>query len=533
MSTTRVQSAPHGNRVPAAVPGMVSLVGVGPGDPGLLTLRAQRVIARADTVMYDALVHPGVLRHARDDAERLFVGKRKGADSTTQDEINHMLLYRAGQGRRVARLKGGDPFLFGRGAEEAEFLASHGVEFEVVPGVTAALGALAYAGIPISHRDLSSSVALVTATERQDKPGAVRWDRLANATQTLVLYMGLSRLRETLAALVENGRDEETPAAVVAWGTHPEQRVVTGTVATLADLVGEARVTPPALVVVGDVVRLRESLRWWDLGPLSGRRVVVTRAREQSAGIVDALADEGASVIEQPVIRVEPPEDLAAVGRAVWALAHGAYEAVAFTSANAVDRTFEAIDAAGRDARALGRCLVAAIGPATAEALRRRGVRPDLVPMSHLGEEVAQELLWALGERARGARVLLPRAAVAREALPRALSAAGCDVDAVAVYRTAPAPGADFDDLRDSFERGAIDAVTFTSGSTVQRFCEGLGPRAPGMLSNAVVASIGPATTRAARALGLSVNGEAEEHTAEGLVAALRDYFLVHRRYDR
>ncbi|MEZ4407244.1 MAG: uroporphyrinogen-III C-methyltransferase [Polyangiales bacterium] len=512
---------------------MVSLVGVGPGDPGLLTLRAQRAIARADTVMYDALVHPGVLRHARRDAEMLFVGKRKGHESTTQDEINHMLLYRAGQGRRVARLKGGDPFLFGRGAEEAEFLAAHGVDFEVVPGVTAALGALAYAGIPISHRDLSSSIALVTATERPDKPdAAVRWERLADATQTLVLYMGLSRLRETLSALVSNGRDPETPAAVVAWGTHPEQRVVVATVETLADKVERSRVTAPALVVVGEVVRLRETLRWWDRGPLSGRSVVVTRAKEQSASMVDALAAEGATVIEQPVIRVEPAPDPAAVARAVWAVAHGAYEAVAFTSGNAVTRFFEAIEAAGRDARALGRCLVAAIGPATAEALRGVGVKPDLVPSSHVGEDVADELLWALGERARGARVLLPRAETARETLPAALRKAGCDVDIVAVYRTVAVEGAELGPLREALAKGEVDAVTFTSGSTAQRLCEALGRDARALLSNTTVASIGPTTTRVAEALGLRVDVEADAYTAEGLIDALRRHFQRSQRDD-
>ncbi len=511
--------------------GIVSLVGVGPGDPGLLTLRGQRAIARADAVLYDALVHPAVLRHARPDAELLFVGKRRGQDSATQEEINHTLLLRARQGLRVARLKGGDPLLFGRGAEECEFLASHGVDFEVVPGVTAALGATAYAGIPLSHRELSSSVALVTATEHPSKTHSAHdWPRLATATQTLVVYMGVARLRELLETLAAHGRPRETPAAVVSWGTHPEQRVVTATVATLADACESAGVGAPALVVVGDVVALRERLRWWDAGPLFGRRVVVTRAKEQAGSMAEALVDAGAAPLEVPVLRFEAPRDTARVEAAVESLRAGRYDAVALTSANGVERLFAALDARGLDARCLGRALVAAIGPVTAEALRARGVRADVVPREHVGEAVAEALVAALGARVEGARVLLARAEVARDALPEALRAKGATVDVVPVYRTLPVAPDDLAALQRELATGAVDAVTFTSSSTVTSLCDALGPDAPALLARTAVATIGPVTSATARARGLRVDVEAAVYTAAGLLDALRAHFATPKR---
>lgn len=510
----------------APVTGMVSLVGVGPGDPGLLTLRAVRAIARADTVLYDALLHPAVLRHARTDAELLYVGKRKGTDSATQEEINHMLLYRARQGRRVARLKGGDPMLFGRGAEECEFLAAHGVPFEVVPGVTAALGATAYAGIPLSHREFSSSIALVTATERSDKAQSAHdWSRLASATQTLVLYMGTHRLRETLDALLAHGRPGDTPAAVISWGTHPEQQVRSATVATLADLCERSPPPAPALLVVGAVVALRDRLRWWDTAPLFGRRIVVTRAKEQNSAMVDALVEEGAEAIEFPAIAFEAPRDGAPLARALDALRAGAYTVVMFTSANGVDWFFRALEARSLDARAFGAALVAAIGPATAMALRGRGVRADRVAREYVGEALARDVLELLGPSAQGARALLARAEVARDALPDALRAAGVAVDVVPVYRTVAPASTEVTALREALTAGRIDAVTFTASSTVTHVCDALGPDAPSLLARACVASIGPITSQTARARGLTVTVEASSYTVAGLLDALRAHF--------
>lgn len=512
------------------MPALVSLVGVGPGDPGLLTLRGVRAIARADTVLHDALVHPATLRHAREGAEILYAGKRKGQDSASQDEINHMMLYRARQGRRVARLKGGDPLLFGRGAEEAAFLAAHDVPFEVIPGVTAALGAGAYAGIPLSHRELSSSIALVTSAERPDKAlSAHDWSRLAQATQTLVFYMGVSHLADDAATLIALGRDANTPAAVVQWATHPEQRVVTATLATIAERCRDEGVGSPAVVIVGEVVSLRETLRWWDAGPLFARKVLVTRAREQSAAMLDELVEEGAIPVEVPVLCFEEPSDLEPLARAVGELAHGAYAVVAFTSQNGVDRWFRALDVRGLDARAFGRAKVVAIGPATAEALKVRGVRADAVAKEFRGEGVATEIERLLGDRVRGARVLIARAEVARDALPKALAAAGAVPDVVAVYKTVSPPVGEIDALRERLARGEIDAVTFTSSSTVTHLCDALGEGAAELFTRTRVASIGPVTSETARGRGLRVDIEAREYTVPGLLEALREHFTHER----
>ncbi len=511
------------------MPGLVSLIGVGPGDPGLLTLRGARAIGRADTVLYDALVHPAVLAHARPEAERLFVGKRAGQPSATQEEINHMLLYRAGQGRRVARLKGGDPLLFGRGAEEMEFLAQHGVAFEVVPGVTAALGATAYAGIPLSHRDLSSSLALVTSTER---PGRDRsrhdWARLATATQTLVVYMGLGRLRDDLATLVAHGRAADTPAAVIALGTHPEQVVVTATVGTLADAVDAAKPPSPALVVVGDVVSLRARLAWWDRGPLFGRRVVVTRAESQSQTLTELLTEAGASVRPLPLLDFAPPSDPRPLALALEALRARAYAVALFTSRNAVSRFFDALRAARLDARALGGCLVASVGEGTAEALRAEGIVADVVA----AEARAEGLLAALGTHPGlalvGARVLLPRAEQARSVLVDGLRAAGCTVDVAPVYRTVPASRDAGPALRHALSAGEVDAVVLTAGSAVASLCDLLGDDAPALLARIAVVSLGPVTTQALRARGIAVAAEAATPSDAGLLDALCQHFAKH-----
>lgn len=504
---------------------LVSLIGAGPGDPGLLTLRAADRIRSADTVLCDALVHAAVLRHARPEAEVLVVGKRGGGESATQEEILHTMLFRARQGRRVARVKGGDPMIFGRAAEEMAFLASHGVPYEVVPGVTAALGASAYAAIPLTHRDVASSVAFVTATERPDREGSAHdWSRLATATQTLVFYMGVRRLADDLRTLVEHGRDPATPAAVVQLATHPAQRVVVGTVGDLAARAAAEGISTPAVVIVGAVVALREGLRWWDLRPLRGRRVVITRAREQGRGLVDALIEEGAEALEFPAIRFEGPSDPEALARAVEGLRAEAPDAIAFTSANGVARFFDALRAARLDARALGRARVVAIGPATAESLRRNGIEPDAVPREHVGEAVADAITALLDARVEGARVLIPRAEEAREALPEILRARGATVNVVPAYRTVSAAKDDADSLRDALREG-VDAVTFASASTVQHVCDALGEEAATLLARTAIATIGPITSDAVRRRGMTVSIEAAVYTADGLLDALRAHF--------
>lgn len=504
--------------------GFVSLVGVGPGDPGLLTLRGRDAIARADTVLFDALVHPGVLRHARPDAEQLFVGKRGDRPSTSQDEINHVLLLRAGQGRRVARLKGGDALVFGRGAEEAEFLADHGVAFEIVPGVSAALGATTYAGIPLTHRELASSVALVTSRERPGKASQVSPLSAVAGADTVVVFMGLARLADDLATLVASGRAPSTPAAVISVGTHPEQRVITGTIADLAGRVAAAAdLRSPALVVIGDVVTLRERLAWWDRPGLHGRRVLVARSAEQSPATADALVAEGAVALEVPLLRFEAPTNEAAVAAALDGLVGGRFDVTAFTSVNGVARAFDALLARGFDARALARCEVVAVGPETARALRERGIVADAVAVEHHGAALAEAIVTLRGDRAVGSRVLLARAEVAGDELPRRLRDAGATVTDLALYRTA-GPG---DDERQRVRAlwPEVDAVLLTSGSIARHLVEALDGALDPANSRVVFASIGPSTSAAARAAGLPVHVEAVEHTVDGLLAALRDHY--------
>ena len=505
--------------------GFVSLVGVGPGDPGLLTLRGRRAIASADTLLYDALVHPAILQHARADAEHLFAGKRGDEASTAQEEINHLLLLRASQGRRVARLKGGDALVFGRGAEEAEFLAAHGVAFEVIPGVSAALGATAYAGIPLTHREHASSVALVTSRERPGRPFDHAPLRAVARADTVVIFMGLRRLAADLAVLVESGRDPATPAAVISAGTHPEQVVVVGTLADLAARAAASSVRSPALVVVGAVVGLRQRLRWWDGPGLHGRRVLVARAADQARDTVDAFVDEGASVVEIPMIRLGEPSRPEALAAALRALADGGFDAVGFTSANAVRRTFDGLRALALDARALGRTRVVAVGPETARALVAAGITADAVASEHRGLALVDALAALPGLALTGCRVLLPRSEIASAALPDALAARGATVADVAAYRTLGPTDEARARLRATWRAGGLDVVLLTSGSTARGIAEALGdlllPLPPGL----VVASIGPATSEVARSLGMAVHVEAPVYTVDGLRDALRDHY--------
>lgn len=505
---------------------LVSLVGAGPGDPSLLTLAAVRALSRADVVLFDALVHPAVLDHARPDAERVYVGKRAGHEGITQQEINARLVSLARAGKRVCRLKGGDPFLFGRGSEEAEVLADAGVPFEVVPGVTAALGVAAYAGISLTHRALSSSVAFVTSTEHASKSESAHdWKALATATQTVVIYMGARKIRGEMDRLRAHGRAGDTPVAVIEWGTRAEQRVLVGTVDDIAERCDDARIGTPALVVIGRVVALRDKLDWWSRRPLAGRRVVVLRAGAQAAETLDTLASRGADGWGVPVISIEAPADPSRLARAVRQLV--GYRAVAFTSSNGVERFFDALNDAALDARALAGVVIAAVGAPTSEALRARGVLCDVTARESRGEGLAS----ALGEHlarvggAKGGRVLVPRAEQGSEALDAGLRAAGFEVDVVSAYCTKPAVGGAVEALRGALERGLVDAVLFTSGSTVTHLCDALGDAAATLLSPVLLASIGPVTSEAARSRGLFVGVEAAEARSEALIDALEAHY--------
>ncbi|MEO0323533.1 MAG: uroporphyrinogen-III C-methyltransferase [Myxococcota bacterium] len=498
----------------------MTLLGAGPGDPELLTLKARDRLRRADVVLYDALVHPDVLAHCRPDAELRFVGKRAGQPSVRQARINAELIEAAQAGHEVARLKGGDPFLFGRGSEEAEVLAEAGVRYEVVPGVPSPLAATAYAGISLTHRELSSSVAYLTATEHTLKESSSHdWSKLATATQTLVVFMGMRRLGLLMETLVHHGRPAHTPVAIVHWASLPKQRTLVGTVGDIAARAEHAGLGLPSLIIVGEVVQLRKTLRWFDDRPLFGRRVVVTRAERQAPALVAALREAGAEARVAPAIRLAAPRDVEAFAAAVATL--GRYDWVLLTSANAVRAVFAELERSGRDARAFGTARVAAIGTATQAALRERGLRADLVPDDARGEGLLAALDDAVATPpGRPARLLLPRAERAREVLPEGLRARGHEVDVVPAYRTLGPNVGGAEALREAVRDA--DAVTFTSPSTFRHTLKAVGHAA---LARLPLAAIGRVTEAAVRDGGLSDVVVPTSPSVEALVVALAARF--------
>ncbi len=502
--------------------GRVYLVGAGPGDPGLLTLKGARAIAAADVIVYDRLVHPAILRHARQDAELIYAGKTPERHTLKQEEINALLVAKAREGRTVARVKGGDPFVFGRGGEEAEALAEAGVPFEVVPGITSAIAVPAYAGIPVTHRDFASSLAIVTGHEDPAKEeSSIDWQSLARGADTLVFLMGVSNLPRIAARLIENGRAPDTPAAVIEWGTRPEQHTVTAPLQDIGRAAEQDGVKPPAILVAGEVVRLRDRLRWYDIRPLSGRHVVVTRSREQASELTEALESLGAGVIEFPVISCRPLDDgpsLERLDRAIEELE--SYDWVVFTSANGVRFFMERIFQLGGDVRALAGIQIGVMGEGTRRAVEERSLTVDFVPGRFVGESFVEEF----PEKRPGVRVLIPRAEEARELIPEQLRRHGCEVDVVPCYRTVAAD-TESAELRLLLAAGTVDVVTFTSSSTVRNFVQLAGLDAPDFrLPDSVkVVSIGPVTSRTAREMGLPVHAEADPHTIEGVVQAVLD----------
>lgn len=498
--------------------GRVALLGAGPGDPELITARALRRLREADVVLYDALVHPSLLRHVRADAEVVFVGKRAGRVSERQANINAQLVEAALRGKRVARLKGGDPYLFGRGSEEAEALSAAGIPFEVVPGVASPMAASAYSGISLTHRDMASSVAYVTATESVEKDASAHdWSRLATATQTLVLFMGLRKLASLMERLITHGRDPNTPAAVVSCASLPTQRTIVGTVATIADKAQAEKLEMPALTIVGPVVSLREHLRWFESLPLFGKRVLITRPDGQSEEFAEALRDLGAEPVEVPTIRIAAATDGAPLARAIENLAR--YDWLVFTSVNGVRYFFAALDQSGADARKLARAQIAAIGPATANELKKYGLRADIVPDEYRGEAVAEAIRRASPDLS-GLSVLLARAEVARDTLPNMLREAGATVDVVSSYRTLEAAPENFAQIVERLRAHSIDIATFTSPSTVERLLAALGSEVQ-LLERVTLAAIGPITAKAMEARGLTPHVVASAYTAAGLVEAL------------
>ena len=493
--------------------GTVYLVGAGPGDPGLITARGAELLRRADVVVYDRLVSPALLAQAPD-AELIYVGKEPDTPGEFQSFINEQLAVHAREGKVVVRLKGGDPFVFGRGGEEAMALAEAEVPFEVVPGVTSAIAVPAYAGVPVTHRDVAAAFTVVTGSEDPAKPDPqVDWRALAHVGGTLVVLMGWQSLPAIVQALLAEGRSPDTPATVTQWGTLPNQRTVSGTLADIVERGEAAGIASPVVTVIGGTAALRPALRWFDRTPLFGKRVLVTRSRTQAGTLSALLSAQGADAVELPAIAVKPLSDTSALDAALADLA--GFEWVVLTSTNGVDAVFGRLQAAGKDARAFARTRVAAIGPATAAALAGRGIVADLMPAAYTTRSVANSFASL---DIRGARILLPRADIAPPALPDGLRQMGALVTEISAYHTALPEEAGVA-ARERLASGTIDAVTFTSSSTVRNLVTLLG--GPTLINESKVVSIGPVTSKTASELGVRVDREATEHTVRGVADAV------------
>lgn len=494
-------------------------MGAGPGDPELITWRGVELLQQADVVLFDALSHPDLLKLCPQ-AEIRDVGKRAGQRATPQHLITNQLIELAQEGKRVVRLKGGDPLLFARGAEEALALRAAGVRFEIVPGVTSPVAASAFAGIPLTHRDASSSVTFITGTDQEGKSWSPQaWKKLATATGTICIFMGMRRIREITRALIEGGREGSTPAAAIRWGARPVQRTVVGCLSDISERVEAEGLTSPAMIVVGEVISLREQMRWYDNKPLFGCRVVIPRPRHQAGTTAKLVRQRGAIPVLAPAIEIVPPRESAALRSS--ALRADSYDWVVFTSQNGVDAFFDQIKKLRKDARVFGRARIGVIGPKTAASLERYGITADLVAQEYVAESLAAQLL--LAEPPPG-RLLLVRAAEAREVLPQMLREAGVAVDVVEAYQTRLAEGAAAQVLCDAVSDSA-DAVLLSSSSMARSLVQALGSEAATILKNVAVASIGPVTTSALRELGIEPDLQAEKYTVPGLLDALERHF--------
>ncbi|RUM38341.1 MAG: uroporphyrinogen-III C-methyltransferase [Desulfobulbus sp.] len=509
----------------SAPTGKVYLVGAGPGDPGLITLRGKYLLERAEVVVYDYLANKKLLNYVPDDATLIYAGKKGGGlHAFTQEGINQLLVEQASAGKRVVRLKGGDPFIFGRGAEEIEELVQAGIEFEVVPGVTSATAAATYAGIPITHRDYTASVAFVTGHEAPGKKESnIAWDKLATGAGTIVIYMGIKNLPVITRKLMDNGRAPDTPVAVVRWASTPIQHSVVGTLETITDVVQKAGIRPPALVIVGEVVKLRKSIDWFETRPLFGKRMVITRTRAQASELVAHLEEYGAECLEYSTIHIEPLDDYQQLDQALERIK--SYDWILFTSLNAITYFFKRLNATGRDSRALASCCVGAVGRATAEALMEYGIRADLVPEKFTGEGLAESLIK---NGVQKSRILLPRALKAMETLPEMLDDAGAEVTVAPVYQNVPPQGRK-EELREELAKGEIDLVTFTSSSTVTNFLTMVDAadkkELDKLLTNVRIAAIGPITAETVTRNGLKVDIQPDKYTITDMVAAIVDHY--------
>ena len=498
--------------------GTVYLVGAGPGDAGLLTLRGAELLRRADVVIFDLLVNPGLLRLAPAGAELISRGKQKSADALSQAELIELMVAKARQGKCVVRLKGGDPYIFGRGGEEAEALAAAKIHFEVVPGVSSIVAAPNYAGIPLTHREHCSSFTVFTGHENPaDAKTDLRYDQIAKIPGTKVVLMGTDRLGEWTASLIKHGMSPETPVAMVRWGTMGRQQAVAGTMATIAGLARAKKLSPPVLTIIGDVVKLRGKLNWFEQRPLFGRRVVVTRRSEQAGSFAQRLTELGADVLEVPTIKITQPKETDAIVDALLGL--NAYDWLVFTSVNGVTAFFDIFFRRFQDLRDIGGVRIAAVGPATAAKLRELHLQVDLTPDEFVGKKIAAA--FAKFQTVENLKMCLLRAEVANPDLPKALEELGAIVDDIAIYKTVAETQDPAGAGAALLESGA-DWITFTSGSTVEHFHARFDlPKLLKKFPQMKLASIGPETSKAIRTLGLEPALEAKAHTTDGLIAAL------------
>jgi len=498
--------------------GKVYLVGAGPGDPRLITLKGIECIAQADVVIYDRLATNLLFEHARAGAEFIYVGKAEGKHSVTQSDINMLLVEKAKEGKVVTRLKGGDPLIFGRGGEEALVLVENGIEFEFVPGVSAGNAVPAYAGIPVTHRGVTSTVAYVTGHEDPLKQTTdIDWKSLVGIG-TIIFYMGMRNLPSIVEQLVKNGRSPETPVAVVRWGTTPQQQTVIGTLETIVGQVTQARLRAPSIIIVGDVVNLRQKLCWFEKKPLFGKRILITRAKEQAKVFSEMLTDLGGNPIEIPTIKITDPDSFANIDAAIERLEKGpGYDWIIFTSANGVRYFIRRMKTLNKDIRILAGAKIATIGPATAKAVKKLLLHIDLTPKEFVAEGLIAEF-EKLGAREK--RFLIPRALVARDVLPESLRTMGGEVDVAEVYQTVLDTQA-AQRIKEMLAEKSIDVATFTSPSTINSFARLLGDEFKALMDGVLIAAIGPVTADAVRSLGLNVDILAEEYTIPGLVDAI------------
>lgn len=501
--------------------GKVYLIGAGPGDPGLITVKGSECIRQADVIVYDYLASPSLLKYAKKESEIIYVGKQGGDHTLSQDGINALIVEKAAKGFTVARLKGGDPFIFGRGAEEAEALIENGISFEVVPGVTSAIAAPAYAGIPLTHRSFTSTVAFVTGHEDPVKAeSGINWEALAKGIGTIVFLMGVKNLPNIVMQLTKHGISSDTPVALVRWGTTPKQKSISGTIGNIVERVKEAGLKSPAIIVVGNVVKLKSKMDWFEKRPLFGKRIAVTRAREQASDLVGMLTALGAECLEFPTIKVEPPDDFSTLDKAIENLS--TYDWLIFTSVNGVSFFFERLFATGKDMRSFYKIKTAVIGPATSEKLLSYGLKSDIIPESYRAESVIDAFR---NENLKDKKILLPRAKEARAILVEELAKMGALVDEITAYRTNAVTG-EAAGLISELKNKTIDLITFTSSSTVKNFAALLPPGAfDELLKDVTVAAIGPITADTAKEMGFKVNIIAESFTIPGLCDAILKYY--------